>query len=152
MDWETLFGSLDFCECWHCRLVLSPAAYFVDLLQFLARADAGERSALDALLERRPDLAHIRLNCENTNTVLPYIDLVNEVLENAVTNGLSSLEPRPLQTTAPADSLRANPQHVDTAAYNTLAAATLPWSLPFNLFCTRCVRFTWGISESTCRI
>ena len=68
------------------------------------------------------------------NTVLPYIDLVNEVLENAVTNGLSSLEPRPLQTTAPADSLRANPQHVDTAAYNTLAAATLPWSLPFNLW------------------
>src|SRR5581483_7774340 len=32
---ETLFGSLDFCECEHCHSVLSPAAYFVDLLQFL---------------------------------------------------------------------------------------------------------------------
>jgi hypothetical protein len=32
---ESLFGSLDFCECEHCRSVLSPAAYFVDLLQFL---------------------------------------------------------------------------------------------------------------------
>ena len=29
---EPLFGSLDFCECEHCRSVLSPAAYFVDLL------------------------------------------------------------------------------------------------------------------------
>ena len=32
---ESLFGSLDFCECEHCRSVLSPAAYLVDLLQFL---------------------------------------------------------------------------------------------------------------------
>ena len=34
---ESLFGSLDFCECEHCRSVLSPAAYLVDLLQFLDR-------------------------------------------------------------------------------------------------------------------
>ena len=32
---ETLFGSLDFCECEHCRSVLSPAAYLVDLLRFI---------------------------------------------------------------------------------------------------------------------
>ena len=32
---ESLFGSLDFCECEHCRSVLSPAAYLVDLLRFL---------------------------------------------------------------------------------------------------------------------
>ena len=32
---ESLFGSMDFCECEHCRSVLSPAAYLVDLLQFV---------------------------------------------------------------------------------------------------------------------
>jgi peptidoglycan hydrolase-like protein with peptidoglycan-binding domain len=32
---EQLFGSLDYCACDHCRSVLSPAAYLVDLLHFL---------------------------------------------------------------------------------------------------------------------
>jgi len=34
--------------------------------------------------KRRPDLVHLPLTCENTNTPLPYLDLVNEVLEQAV--------------------------------------------------------------------
>ena len=41
------------------------------------------------LLERRPDLQHLPLTCENTNTPLPYIDLVNETLEYFITNNLS---------------------------------------------------------------
>ena len=32
---ESLFGSMDFCACDHCRSILSPAAYLVDLLLFL---------------------------------------------------------------------------------------------------------------------
>ena len=108
---EGLFGSMDFCECEHCRSVLSPAAYLVDLLQFVEaepqargnfladwkRNDNGQRSTAagylrpyDALIERRPDLPHIPLTCENTNTALPYIDIVNEILEYYVAhNGLS---------------------------------------------------------------
>jgi hypothetical protein len=31
----TLFGNLDYCQCQDCSSVLSPAAYFVDVLQFL---------------------------------------------------------------------------------------------------------------------
>ena len=31
---RSLFGSLDYCECTHCRSVYSPAAYFVDMLRF----------------------------------------------------------------------------------------------------------------------
>ena len=39
----------------------------------------------DVLLERRrPDIAQIQLSCPNTDTELPYIDLVNELLEDAV--------------------------------------------------------------------
>lgn len=66
-NWEQLFGSVDFCECKHCRSVYGPAAYFVDLLQFLRRDGA----PFTALMKRRPDLEHLKLTCENTNTPLP---------------------------------------------------------------------------------
>ncbi len=32
---ESLFGELDYCACEHCRSILSPAAYMVNLLEFL---------------------------------------------------------------------------------------------------------------------
>jgi hypothetical protein len=88
-DWATLFGAADGCACGHCRSVTSPAAYLVDVLQFLKRRAAPARGGptpLDVLRRpgRRPDLAEIELTCENTDTVLPYIDLVNEVLEDAI--------------------------------------------------------------------
>jgi len=41
-------------------------------------------SALDIFLERRPDIAWLELSGVNTYTTLPYIDIVNEVLEAAV--------------------------------------------------------------------
>lgn len=87
---QTLFGSLDFCECVDCRSVYSPAAYFLDVLRFLGeRGTQGSginagKTVRDVLLERRPDLGEIELSCENTNTPLPYIDLVNEILEDVV--------------------------------------------------------------------
>ena len=87
---QTLFGSLDYCECTHCRSVYSPAAYFVDVMRFLGERgtqgtaiNAG-KNVLQVLFERRPDLGEIELSCENTNTPLPYIDLVNEILEDVV--------------------------------------------------------------------
>ena len=84
-NWKELFGSLDFCECEHCKSVYGPAAYFVDLLYFLKNASPkNKKSPLTALLSRRPDLSEIELSCSNTNTVMPYVDLVNEVLENAL--------------------------------------------------------------------
>lgn len=92
-DWEKLFGSLNRCQCEHCRSVLSPSAYLVDLFKLLeelkltkpGKADESKtRKALDVLLQRRPDIAEIGLSCANTHTTLPYVDLVLEVLENAV--------------------------------------------------------------------
>lgn len=41
-------------------------------------------SVKDALFLRRRDIGEIELNCQNTNTPLPYIDLTIEVLENAI--------------------------------------------------------------------
>jgi len=80
-----LFGSLDWCACEHCQSVYSPAAYLVDVLAFLKERQAKTVGWVkDVLFERRPDIGDIDLNCANTNTPLPYIDLVNEVLEDAV--------------------------------------------------------------------
>ena len=59
---QALFGAQDSCACTHC-LSVSPAAYFVDVLQFLK--DSGR---LGDLVARRPDLQDLELSCENTNT------------------------------------------------------------------------------------
>ena len=85
-DLAYLFGSLDLCACRHCQSLYSPAAYFVDILRFLRDAPATEAglNPLQVLFSRRPDLENIALTCENTNTPLPYVDLVNEVLEARV--------------------------------------------------------------------
>lgn len=158
---ETLFGSLDFCECEACRSVLSPAAYLVDLLQFLNPGDAawnsfqtfwktthnGEeytaehKKAYDALIERRPDIPHLPLTCENTHTVLPYIDVVNEILEYYVAEG--ALDPTAVRDTGEASSadLLAEPQNIRTEAYDTLKEVWYPIGLPFDLWLETVRRF-----------
>ena len=139
---ETLFGSMDFCSCDHCRSILSPAAYLVDLLHFIDReptadeASAGVKNPQAILLGRRPDIQHLPLTCENTNTALPYIDLVNETLEYFVAN---NVQPLSLNEFAghdtkgiAAEDLLASPQFVMEAAYTTLGAQRFPPPLPFN--------------------
>ena len=80
---QALFGAQDACACGHCNSVLSPAAYFVDVLQFIKNA-LPNNELLDRLLLRRPDLQDVELSCNNTNTEVPAIDLALEVLENSV--------------------------------------------------------------------
>ena len=83
---------------------------------------------LDVLLARRPDLIDIPLTCENTQTALPYIDLVNEVLEAKVSGRGGAADTGKV----PADVLRAVPQALDREAYRRLEAAVHPVSLPFH--------------------
>ncbi len=83
-----LFGDTPRCSCHHCRSVLSPAAYFVDLMCFVAdltrpHTVPGLPHAL-ALPQRRPDLWSLELTCAATDTSIPYLTLVNEVLERAI--------------------------------------------------------------------
>ena len=95
-NWKNLFKSGDLCECEHCRSALSPAAYFADLLMFLKdrssirqslNPDGSKPTVKDVLFDRRPDLGFLELNCANALTTLPYIDVVCEVLEDAVDAG-----------------------------------------------------------------
>jgi hypothetical protein len=189
-DYAELFGALDSCTCEECTSVISPAAYLVDMLQFLGGTtpntfvSGGSSSStavnpqsgntpLDVLIGggqdqsgnplpgRRPDLQYLKLTCENTNTELPYIDLVNEVMESYIlyngptqyaahdTGDTTTIEldasPQfmldqieyaigdgsPLPLEAPNSTL---PQGATAAdgPYVTLANACYPFTLPFN--------------------
>ena len=130
---EVLFGSLDYCECEHCKSAYSPAAYLTDLFRFLEEKDSldSSKSVGAILFERRPDLEHIKLSCENTNTPLPYIDLVCEILENAIEPSQSDFE---YQTTLSAAELRATPEYIRSHAYEILKAAKYPMNISLNLW------------------
>ncbi|MGF6971567.1 hypothetical protein OKW43_008662 [Paraburkholderia sp. WC7.3g] len=201
-DLETLFGNLNFSPTEECSSVLGPAAYLVDILHFLRdrMSPDGTQSAKDILFKRRPDLGEIELTCDNTNTPLPYTDLVNEILENSIAplpfalpgsllTDLQTLTPtatliqafassnitlspnatiRPQidigiygnytiedtgwrhviegtaagflevtpwpQTSGSPEERAANPQHLNSDAYDILAQAVFPWNLPLNLW------------------
>lgn len=131
-NWSDYFGPSDVCECHHDSSVLGPAAYLVDLLQFLDK-ETMDGKGLSMLLapDRRPDIQHITLDINNTETPLPYIDLVNEILEQAVAHQ-GSLSAR--QTTWKKEELAANPEHVLRESYTkVLSRAIYPWNLPFDL-------------------
>jgi hypothetical protein len=162
LNLEALFGSMDYCECDECLSVYSPAAYFVELLQYLRNNNLGPDPAtgdpdpaknknihpglvgtpLEMLFRRRPDLGCLDLTCENTFTVLPYIDLVNEVMESFVVHiGLySASNTKPKQATIDAfdvegetsSELLAQPQHTNYEAYCILKSAVYPFTLPYH--------------------
>lgn len=199
--WASLFGNADFCACQHCRSVYGPAAYLVNLLAYLKNRLGHEvgRAPYDLLMARRPDLVNLELSCENTNTLVPCIDLANEILEgvvagtsakdfrfpttlagdldrgpqvseaiwNAFRDMSIKLTPQALvvvlergrewriddevcsfllsltngellvrqdwQTRETDEVRRAIPQFIERKAYNILAGAVYPWSLPFEL-------------------
>ncbi|HEX7438728.1 MAG TPA: neuraminidase-like domain-containing protein, partial [Caldimonas sp.] len=130
---QALFGSLDYCECSDCRSVTSPGAYLVDLLQFLKQraASGGFANARDVLLARRADIQYIALGCENTDVTLPYIDIVNELLEGAIAPPATPATL--IVTTGTSNERRALPQQLSPAAYALTAGAVFPLTLPFDL-------------------
>ena len=127
-----LFGSQDACEVDPCTSILSPSAYLSDILLWLRNrrlVSGGPFSnPLQALRDRRPDIGNLDLDCANTNTPLPYIDLVNELLEDAVSPPDTPIN---RQTTRSAAELRAAPEYVNDDAYEVLAEATFPHFLPY---------------------
>lgn len=137
---EKLFGSLDYCTCGHCQSLLSPTAYLVDLLQFIDIDEAAIEGSnpISVLFDRRPDIQHSELTCENTHTVLPYIDLVNEILEYYVVNeDLAGFEGYNMDEDITTEELLANPQFVNDVAYQKLngelsAGTAYPMKLPFS--------------------
>jgi hypothetical protein len=134
-NFANLIGSPDLCECAHCRSIYGPAAYLVELLRFLWRgtpSDDGD-TPLDVFQRRRPDVLTLPLTCENSNTLLPYLDLANEVMEYyAAAGSLAAFEGHDTGDATEAE-LRASPQHTNLEAYRTLAGEFYPFTLPYHL-------------------
>jgi peptidoglycan hydrolase-like protein with peptidoglycan-binding domain len=130
---EKIFGEMDFCDCEHCRSWLSPAAYLVDLLQFIDTPSPEENNPLDVLRRKRPDIENLQLSCENTNTLMPYIDLVNEILEHHVVHlSLEGFNGHNVDEGVVSEELLAKPKFVDDTAYEVLRKALFPPPLPFH--------------------
>jgi len=118
--YNRLFGNLDFIENDHSRSIFGPAAYFVDLLRFIEKEIVNKKDTKNPLelsnkilpdhrLEKRhPRLYRIPLDKENTFNLVPYIDLVNEVLEDIV-------------------------RKPEKSPYQVLEEAKFPMQLPFHL-------------------
>ena len=132
VTWESLFGRLSHCRCEHCNSVFSPAAYLVDLLSWLGGIQAQGKNAFEVFDARRPDVKRILLSCENTNTVMPYVDLVLEILEASV---LDDPQLIPDGTTHTTEELLAKAEHQQVKVYGEgLRNAVFPISLPFDLW------------------
>ncbi|KAK3937415.1 hypothetical protein QBC46DRAFT_319727 [Diplogelasinospora grovesii] len=158
---ESLFGSMDQCVCEDCTTVYSAASYFVDMLEYLRKSPryreglafdtslAGQQpsikgTVLETLFKRRPDLGNLQLTCENTNAVLPYIDLANEVMESFIMNldslaaGTGNMRTRQVDIDVynvgdeDSSDLLAQPQNTNYSAYQILAAASYPLTLPYH--------------------
>ncbi|PSR17360.1 hypothetical protein C8255_13005, partial [filamentous cyanobacterium CCP3] len=89
---------------------------------------SSEIPPLEVLLSRRPDIQHLPLTCENTNGVVPHIDLVNETLEYFVIHNLKldDYQGHSTEGDATPEELLASPQFVSTAAYDILAGNAQP--------------------------
>ncbi|WP_198648818.1 Tc toxin subunit A, partial [Cyanothece sp. BG0011] len=154
INFETLFGSVDLCECKHCNSVYSPAAYLVELFQYLRNNNLDpdyentgksgySQTPLEMFFRRRPDLGHLQLTCENTNTLIPYVDLVNEVMESFIFN-LSKYENDTLTPKRASirvhnvedessGELLAEPQHTNYYTYKRLSNTVYPvCKLPYH--------------------
>jgi hypothetical protein len=99
--YDQLFGPQNYCDCTDCRSVLSPAAYFVDLMNYIKDGIEFYRPSAEninnddvpdfplafdeqipiSLKNRRPDLWQLKLTCDNTYKLVPYLDIVNEIKE-----------------------------------------------------------------------
>lgn len=82
---------------------------------------------LQKLFDRRPDLKCLQLTCTNTNTKLPYVDLVNEVMESYVVQKTLPFNVGEDETSG---ELLAQPHHTEYEAYKLLHDAVYPFALP----------------------
>lgn len=88
VTWSNLFGRPVSVRVPDWRSILSPAAYFVELLRYLESLDAplGKSQPYAALIQRRPDLVHIPLDKSSTFDEISHSQLVLEILQAFVVN------------------------------------------------------------------
>jgi hypothetical protein len=111
-SYQELFGGLNYVSCEHCQSVFGPAAYFLDVMSVID-AYITEPNTIPAgytLRERRPDLFSRQLTCANTNDLVPFLSIAQEVVAKRVETITKS-----------------------ASAWQDVAIAAYPSNLPFNL-------------------
>lgn len=135
--YEYLFGSQDYAVPEDWESVTSPGAYLVDLLVWLSKAPQKSDAAgpYETLVARRPDIVKVTLDRNNTETLVPHIDLVCELLEDTVAQRLrlGRNGDEVWQTRLTAEEIRAYPEHVNAEVYDALRSSTDAMPLPFDL-------------------
>ncbi|MEN3333738.1 MAG: hypothetical protein V7641_3103 [Blastocatellia bacterium] len=86
--YQEMFGTLNYLQCEECQSIWSPAAYFVDLLRLVDGYVTEPKHKQMSLAARRPDLWQIPLTCDSTNQEVPYLQIVNQILEAQVQHRL----------------------------------------------------------------
>ncbi|NEO39248.1 MAG: hypothetical protein F6J90_24090 [Moorea sp. SIOASIH] len=95
-SYQEMFGDLDYIDCEHCGSIFSAAAYIVDLMRIVDQyitepyQDSISQAGGLTLNQRRPDLAEIELTCENTNSFIHNLQIINRILEARVKTALGS--------------------------------------------------------------
>ncbi|WP_421897040.1 interleukin-like EMT inducer domain-containing protein [Marinoscillum sp.] len=85
--WANLFGETTYHEVSEGRSVLSPAAYFMDLMRVIQNYITVDTSNGGIpFATRRPDLAALILDDLNTFTEVPKLQIVNQVLQGVFAN------------------------------------------------------------------
>lgn len=124
--YPVLFGNQAYCHCEHCQSILSPAAYFVDLMCFIDEhvtvpAFAGKEDHPLHLRRRRPDLWTLPLTCAGTEEMVATLDVINPILESYVA---ASVQPG----IDPSDRTE-----VERVVYERLGTAAESFQQPFAL-------------------
>lgn len=116
-SYQDMFGSLDYCGCQECRSIFGAAAYLVDLLriidEYVTKPNAETIAPEFFFTSRRPDIGKIDLTCAKTNTLVPYLQIVNERLLARAQQELGLNNP-------------------DQVVEQMAAALVYPQALPFN--------------------
>jgi hypothetical protein len=124
---DALFGTQNYCACQECMSILSPAAYFVDLMRFIDN-NISKPVFLDQtsphpehplyLKNRRSDLWNLQISCENTHSLIPYLNIVNEVLQSYLESAAPALGGDIFKT-------------LSKDSQDTNISFSLPFNLPF---------------------
>ncbi|WP_264688342.1 Tc toxin subunit A-related protein [Wolbachia endosymbiont (group A) of Sympetrum striolatum] len=118
---ETIFKTKEgYDECDHCQSVLSPAAYFVKLVETVEKYIPGHK-----LKERRPDLFKLPLDCNSTNKTKLYLEIANEIMEKNLDKKLGGNALQKLATAKYPLNLPANFPLVSIRAYLEKQGITL---------------------------
>lgn len=106
----------EFCKVGALAAIDGPVAYLNALYTFITKElEASSTDVSRVLLDkRRPDIKDLLINEETTNTPIPMLNIVNEVLTNSIQS------------------------HLDKDIYEELASRRYPFEFPYNLYHHQC--------------